>query len=228
MYCVKCGVKLGSGTEKCPLCDTPVWNPDGYLNVPQYPDLYPERRGRKRQAAAAVITFLSLVACITVFLICEKMYHAPAWSGIVVFGIVLVYIAGVLPLWFRHPNPVIFIPITYTAAGIYMLYLNGYFSGQWFLSFAFPITAMSLVITEAFAVLMKYVRGGRYYIFGGLFFLIGAFAVLVEFFAHITFDTPVFVWSLYAAGACSAVAVILILAGIIRPMREFFNRMFFI
>ena len=27
MYCVKCGVKLQDGTETCPLCQTPVWNP---------------------------------------------------------------------------------------------------------------------------------------------------------------------------------------------------------
>ena len=24
MYCVKCGVELEKGTEKCPLCNTPV------------------------------------------------------------------------------------------------------------------------------------------------------------------------------------------------------------
>ena len=29
MYCVKCGVKLQEGAEICPLCGTPVWNPDG-------------------------------------------------------------------------------------------------------------------------------------------------------------------------------------------------------
>ena len=29
MYCVKCGVRLPEGTARCPLCDPPVWDPEG-------------------------------------------------------------------------------------------------------------------------------------------------------------------------------------------------------
>ena len=28
MYCVKCGVRLQDGVNSCPLCNTPVWNPE--------------------------------------------------------------------------------------------------------------------------------------------------------------------------------------------------------
>ena len=28
-YCVNCGVELDASATKCPLCDTPVYNPDG-------------------------------------------------------------------------------------------------------------------------------------------------------------------------------------------------------
>ena len=28
MYCVRCGVRLQEGVACCPLCQTPVWNPD--------------------------------------------------------------------------------------------------------------------------------------------------------------------------------------------------------
>ena len=27
MYCVNCGVELDRSLRKCPLCNTPVWNP---------------------------------------------------------------------------------------------------------------------------------------------------------------------------------------------------------
>ena len=27
-YCVKCGVELDEGAERCPLCGTPAWKPD--------------------------------------------------------------------------------------------------------------------------------------------------------------------------------------------------------
>lgn len=38
MYCVRCGVKLREGTESCPLCGTPVWNPEGARARKSYPE----------------------------------------------------------------------------------------------------------------------------------------------------------------------------------------------
>ena len=38
MYCVRCGVKLQEGTESCPLCGTPVWNPEGARARKSYPE----------------------------------------------------------------------------------------------------------------------------------------------------------------------------------------------
>ncbi|MBR4827339.1 MAG: zinc-ribbon domain-containing protein, partial [Oscillospiraceae bacterium] len=43
MYCVKCGVKLQEGTEKCPLCGTPVWNPDGLSAESTYSSRMPDK-----------------------------------------------------------------------------------------------------------------------------------------------------------------------------------------
>ena len=37
MYCVKCGVELSPGEEKCPLCGTPAYMPEKSA-----PRLYPE------------------------------------------------------------------------------------------------------------------------------------------------------------------------------------------
>lgn len=41
MYCVKCGVRLQEGTERCPLCATPVWNPEEATAERGYPDTLP-------------------------------------------------------------------------------------------------------------------------------------------------------------------------------------------
>ena len=42
MYCVKCGVKLQEGVSSCPLCRTPVWNPDENKKEELYPDSLPQ------------------------------------------------------------------------------------------------------------------------------------------------------------------------------------------
>ena len=43
MYCVKCGVKLQEGVERCPLCRTPVWNPEPQEESRNYPDTLPQQ-----------------------------------------------------------------------------------------------------------------------------------------------------------------------------------------
>ena len=42
---------------------------------------------------------------------------------------------AVLPLWFRRPNPVIFVPADFAAIGLYLLYINFATGGHWFLTF---------------------------------------------------------------------------------------------
>lgn len=228
MYCVQCGVRLAEGTEKCPLCATPVWNPNGTVSAVTFPPTYPEAKGRHRCAIVFTITVLSVIACAIVFAVFQKYYKDMAACGVVDLGILLGYILFVLPFWFRKPNPVIFLPIGHAAAAGYLLYLNIYSKGSWFLSFAGPIILTSMVLTTTLATLIRYVRGGRYFIFGGAFLLLGGATILIEGLAHLTFGIGFAVWSPYTAGLCGVIAIVLILAGIIRPMRDFFNRMFFI
>ena len=56
----------------------------------------------------------------------------------------------------------------------------------------------------------------------------GGSCLLAEFFQHLTFRTPLFTWSPYAAGVFGLFGVFLILAGIIRPLREHLKRVFFV
>lgn len=65
------------------------------------------------------------------------------WSGYSVGGAALLYVMVVLPLWFRRPNPVIFVPVDFAAIGLYLLYINFATGGHWFLTFAFPVTGRS-------------------------------------------------------------------------------------
>ena len=82
-------------------------------------------------------------------------------------------------MWFRRPNPVIFVPVDFIAVGLYLRYINFATGGHWFLSFAFPVTgAIGLLISAAVA-LTHYLRGGYLYIYGGMLILGGGLAVLI-------------------------------------------------
>ena len=130
-------------------------------------------------------------------------------------------------LHFGHVGGV-FVPADFFAVCGYLLYICLYTGGRWFLSFAFPVVMLFCVVTTASIALFRYVRRGKLFITGGLLVAIGGSTMLVELFQHITFGTQMFHWSLYTASVFAWAGFFLILSGIIRPLREYLERKFFL
>ena len=101
-----------------------------------------------------------------------------------------------------------------------LLYIDLAVKGGWFLSLAFPVTAMYGVLVTGFAAIVKYVRRGRFFQLGGGCIVFGCSAMLLELFISITVGTEMFVWSLYPVALLSTVGLFWILAGIIRPLGD--------
>lgn len=231
MYCVKCGVELADSEKKCPLCGTEVICPGEEkreISPPPYPP-YPGavREGVSRNGVLFVLTVLFLLPfCLC--LICDiKINGGVVWSGYASGGILLIYVMSVLPVWFRRPNPVIFVPIDFAAIGLYLLYISCATGGQWFLSFAFPTVGCIGLIVTAVVALTRYTSGGDLFIYGGAMILLGGLSVLVEFFMKITFGTRMFLWSLYPLSAFFIIGMMLIVIGICRPLRESLKKKLF-
>ncbi|MEA5058466.1 MAG: hypothetical protein VB049_00280 [Candidatus Pelethousia sp.] len=231
MYCIKCGVRLTDGTERCPLCATPVRLPedaqikkanDGYSSV------YPKKKENEKIPAAIFLTIVLTIVGIVSLIFCLRTYGAIRWSGYVMSGIAALYIGVVLPLWFHHPNPVVFVPVSFLAASAFLLYVCLYNHGDWFLSFAFPVVMLLGILTTTAVILFRYVNGGKLFIIGGLLAALGASSMLIEYFQHITFGTKMFSWSLYSVSTFFLVGLFLILAAIIRSLREWLERRSFL
>lgn len=229
MYCVKCGVKLDDSLERCPLCGTPVWRPETAVDPARsFSGIYPRKQQNERLAVVSFLTALSLLASFILLRICLRLYGSVGWAGYATLAIALGYVLLLLPLWFRSPNPIIFLPIDHAAVGGYLLYVCLKTGGHWFLSFAFPVVCMSCLLLTTLVVLLKYVQGGRLFIIGGWIIAAGGLSILVEFFQHITFGSRMFTWSLYVVSPCAALGIFLLLAGMIRPLREYLERRFFL
>ena len=231
MYCVKCGVKLQEGVKACPLCGTPVWCPEageGAAPAAAYSDRYPVVSRQKRLTLLASLTVLLLAAVIACLVIALNTTGAMGWSFYVIVGTVAFYCICLLPFWFPHPHPMIFVPVAFLAACLLLFSICLYTGGRWFWSFAFPLTALLAALTIGAIALYRYVKRGTIFITGGLLLVIGGSCLLAEFFQHLTFHTPLFSWSIYAASVFGFFGGFLILAGIIRPLREHLQRVFFI
>ena len=143
MYCIKCGVELKDSEEKCPLCGTVVFHPD--IKRPDGEKPYPAESRRPAETASRsgmlFITSIMFLVPFVLSLLCDwKVNGELIWSGYAAGGLALMYIIVVLPMWFRHATPVIFVAADFVAIGLYLLYIDFAVNGHWFLSFAFPVT----------------------------------------------------------------------------------------
>lgn len=229
MYCIKCGVKLADTEKKCPLCETVVYHPD--LERPTAEPLYPENRippntsGRKALCGAVIFLFMiPLIAC---FLADLFFGGGLNWVGYVAGALAVLYVTVALPAWFEHPNPVIFLPCDFVAVGLYLLYICFVTGGNWFLSFALPITAGAAVILCAAVTLLYYLRRGKLYILGGSFIALGGYILLLEWLLGIAFGVNFMGWSLYSLTVLVLLGGLMIYLAINRSARELIKRKLF-
>ncbi len=231
MYCVKCGVALADTEKKCPLCGTTVYHPE--IAQKEAAPLYPNRRIVEPQihpwGTLLIITMLFLLP-ISICLVCEWQFNgAINWSGYVVGALCVLYVITVLPCWFSHPNPVIFVPSGFGAICLYLLYINYAVDGNWFLIFALPVTAYLCLLVTAVVTLMRYIRKGALYIYGGVCFALGGFMLLLEYLLHITFGLPgIGTWSPYPLIVFVLIGATLIILAICPKFRESLERKFFL
>ena len=232
MYCVKCGVELADSEKCCPLCGIKVVCPEG-MTREDSPSPYPPHPGKvtegmSRSGALFITTFLFIVPII-ICLMCDiGLNNRLNWSGYAVGGMLVTYVVFILPLWFRHANPVIFTPTGFLAAGLYLLYICLETGGNWFLSFALPVLGVTTLIISAVVTLVRYVRGGRLYIYGGATIGFGFLTVLIEMLIYFTFGAPKMIrWSPYPFVAFFLLGMMLIIIAICRPLRESLKRRLF-
>ena len=231
MYCVNCGVKLSDTEKRCPLCQTTVYHPD----IPRLEaePLYPQGQNPEPQISSLVVQFIVTaiyLLTMAVCLVCDlQLGNGIVWAGYVIGGLLLSYVVILLPLWFRKPNPVIFVPCDFAAAGLYLLYIKLATGGNWFLSFAFPITGFVALVVTAVVVLRRYIRRGRLYVFGGAVLAMAGLMPLMEFLLVFTFPSIPFIgWYLYPLMVLGVVGGMLIFLAICRPARHAVAQKFFI
>jgi hypothetical protein len=232
LYCVKCGVELADSEKKCPLCGVTVWCPKEMrreMVLPPYPKQEIKAEKVKRTGLLFVLTVLFSLPFVLTLLCDWRINGVITWGGYASGAILLLYIAAVLPIWFEKPNPVIFVPVDFVAVGVYLFYIDYTVNGQWFWTFALPVTGGCMLITTAVVTLMRYVPKGGLYIFGGAFLASGGLMILTEYLIDITFKREIlWIWSIYPFAAFSILGLALILIAICKPLRDSLGKKFFV
>lgn len=229
MYCVNCGVKLADTEKSCPLCGTPAVHPT-YERSEARP-MYPKNKQPRLQANSVALNGMYVIIFLIPLLLCffsDFLNDGKLdWFGYVAGGILVIYIALALPLWFRKPNPVIFVPCNFASVTLYLLYVDIVTGGGWFLSFAFPIAGALCLITSAAVTLIRYLRRGLFYILGGTLIAVGGLMLLTEFLMTVTFEYTFMGWSIYPLITLVLFGGCLLYLAINRSAREALHRKLF-
>lgn len=230
MYCVNCGVKLADSQKKCPLCGTAAYHPD--IPRPEGAPMYPENSmpapQLKPRTAQIIASALFLLPMLITFQCDFRVSGGVTWSGYVIGALLTAYCVFVLPHWFRRPDPAVCCAVDFAAVGLYLLYINHVTAGDWFLTFALPVTAAFGLIFTVVTALLNRLRRGRIFVLGGTLGALGLFVLLIEVLLWITFAPVAFYgWSLYPMTVLLVLGLTLILLGANHRAREKIQRKFF-
>ena len=230
MYCIHCGVKLQDNMAECPLCHTPVVTtpmPESAVRS-RYSERIPEKeKTHGKLFALWLFTAVMIAAGLGCLVFCLRTAGTADWSGIVLMSLALVWIVVILPAMFPRWRPMIFLPVDFAALAGFLLYVCVKTGGNWFLSFAFPVTGIAAAVTLTGVALTRYMTQGRLRMMSLLVIFIGLSFMLIEFFQHITFGTPMFVWSLYCVSGFCLIGLFLFVASFIPSLSAYLRRTFF-
>ena len=122
-YCVHCGVELDGGAKRCPLCNTPVYMPDGAAHENSRDSQYAEQteipHGIKRRFVAFVVSMIMLLPNIILTLVNAFFLTGSWWSVYVVSTTALAWILFVLPFILNKPSPYALWGIDASAVALY-------------------------------------------------------------------------------------------------------------
>ena len=178
-YCVNCGVELHASAERCPLCGTPVLNPNSpppdSVTLP-FPTQRKEVKPADRRSLAMLFTAMLASAAVASGVLNLFFHPEGPWSLYIIGACVMLWLILVPPLW-KRGMPLLLRLVVDTAAVALYVFLIALAAGgaeSWYPGLALPIV---LLTGAAALVLGGTLGGGRRSILSTLTITIGVIGV---------------------------------------------------
>ncbi len=216
-YCVNCGVELDKSLKQCPLCSTPVINPNDVAveeTVTTYPVEHMEKIVKKlRLISANLVTAIFLTGLLLCPLCNFVISDTLTWSKYVIPSIMFAWCCTVPPIVIRQKTLLKCVTIDLTAAFIYLAVMNYLTTPNihWFANICVP---MLLYLCGSFILLytLSVKKIGVMYIISIGFVLAGIFCMMTEYFVRKFRLLEIeFVWSVPVLISCIGIAGVLII-----------------
>ena len=228
-YCVNCGVELEASLTSCPLCHTPVINPNDLKKFSSVSP-FPKEKGTVDKVKhkdlgilAAIVLGATSLSC---FLLNLFVFSGNLWS-LFVIGICLILFVLILPAVIYTRLPItVYLLFDGIAIGVF-LYLITFNTKQdrWFTGLALPIVLLITALVEFFTLLLRKLSSS--YIAGTLYFFAetAMLCVGLELLIDRYLGKPMhLVWSAIVLTVCGVIIVMLITVLSIRRLRDAVRR----
>lgn len=161
-YCVHCGVELDKTANRCPLCNTPVLNPNQPIDKgARMP--FPQKRGQvERVKHSDLALLLSIVLASTAFscgILNMLVFKGSPWSLYIIGACILIWVFFI-PLIIYSKLP-IYLSIVFDmlAVGFYIYIIAYEFPGDsWYPRLALPIMALVTALILLFVFLKRHFK----------------------------------------------------------------------
>lgn len=228
-YCVNCGVELEASLQECPLCNTPVINPNA-LHQAKNTSPYPKETGQvdvvKRKDFGLLISIVLSATALSCLLLNVFVFTGMKWS-LFIIGVCLVLFVLTIPVFIYTKLP-IYISLLFdgVAVGIYLYMISFNTSNdRWFFSLALPIVVLVTILVEVFALLLRtfsvsYITTALYFFAEAAFLCVGLELLIDRY-----LDKPMrLFWSAVVLTVCSVIVVMLVTVLSRRRLRDAVRR----
>lgn len=228
-YCVNCGVELEASLSSCPLCHTPVINPNEIASEKKMSP-YPTEIGqvdKVRRKDLAILTSVVLIATsLSCLLLNLFVFSGNMWS-LFVIGICIILYVLMAPVIIYSKFPIyIYLLLDGIAVGFF-LYLITFNTprNDWFFKLALPIIVLITILIEIFALLLhslpfSFISTGLY-LFVEIALLCIGLELLIQHYigvpGHLT-------WSAVVLTVCGVISILLGTILCTRRLREAVRR----
>lgn len=235
-YCVQCGVKLEQSLETCPLCHTPVINPNLFKAQEPFEASSPkssnfaEARGEvelaKRKDAGIWLTIVFFSTALSCLILNLTTFQGARWSPPVIGACLLLWVFFCpRMLNTRFPWSICLILDAVCIIGYEYALSRLTVDDRWFYELALPITVLTGVLFLLFILLYRFVSRAvlatALYFFIEVAFLNVGIELLIDRFLGVALKPG---WSAIVFSVCAVIAIalsaLLSIAGLRNTVRK--------
>lgn len=159
-YCVNCGVELDASAKNCPLCGTPVLNPNelgkAIVAQPPFPTSKVPVEPVRRKDLGILLSMVVLATAVVCGILNALVFRDNMWSLAVLGACVILWVFCVP--FVIHIGQAVYLSLLYDGgAVIFLLYMITFVAGKdsWFFELGVPLVVLVTVVAELFTLCVR-------------------------------------------------------------------------